>query len=266
MTDALLALIRVTLAASAEQRFQTPSAEVGYSRVLLVGTHLGIYASLTVLLRQQGRVERVETVVEALAYPADSPPAVLVVDLASTGQPAHAIPRLRAHAPRAHLVVIQDRSKQNSALIAASALLVPPTRLSDLLREIRTSVKIDLPSYSSKIIAVLDYLGDRYTDGSIRRLGRAVAASPYYLSTLFRAETGMSLRAYINQLRVEAARWLLLETTEKMETIAVRIGLHDASHLSRLFQKYTGDRPGAYRRQQADDSGRLGAADASRHT
>jgi two-component system, response regulator YesN len=109
---------------------------------------------------------------------------------------------------------------------------------------------IDLSSYSPQIIAVLDYLGDRYTDGSLRRLGRAVGASPYYLSTRFLAETGMSLRAYINQLRVEAARWLLLETREKIETIAVRIGLHDASHLSRLFQKHTGDRPGAYRRQQ----------------
>ena len=58
-----------------------------------MGTRLGIYASLTVLLRHQCRVERVETVIEALAYPADSPPPdVLVVDLASTGQSADAIP------------------------------------------------------------------------------------------------------------------------------------------------------------------------------
>jgi len=29
-----------------------------------------------------------------------------------------------------------------------------------------------------------------------------------------------------------------------------RIGLHDASHLSRLFLRHAGNRPGAYRLQQ----------------
>lgn len=44
------------------------------------------------------------------------------------------------------------------------------------------------------------------------------------------------------------AKWLLLEAGEKIEAVAARVGLHDASHLSRLFVRYAGARPGAYRR------------------
>ncbi len=153
---------------------------------------------------------------------------------------------------------IEDGNQRDNALSASCAVLTPPTRLSDLLSEIQahlSSSTIELPTYSPRVFAAINYLGDHYADASLRRLGRAVGAAPYYLSTLFRAETGMSLRSYINQLHIEAAKWLLLETGEKIETVAARIGLHDASHLSRLFLKHTGNRPGAYRRQQAGDDG-----------
>ena len=56
------------------------------------------------------------------------------------------------------------------------------------------------------------------------------------------------LKAYITELRIEAAKWLLIEAGEKIEAAALRVGLHDASHLSRLFVRYAGTRPGAYRR------------------
>src|SRR5207302_6759330 len=124
-------------------------------------------------------------------------------------------------------------------------------RMSSLLTEIRAHVnaRADLPIFSSRVSAALDYLGDHYAGVSVRRLGRAVGAAPHYLSALFRAEIGISPRAYTNQLQVEAAKWLLLETGEKLETVATKIGLHDASHLSRLFLKHAGNRPGAYRQQ-----------------
>jgi len=79
-------------------------------------------------------------------------------------------------------------------------------------------------------------------------LGIALEKSPYYLSRLFRSETGMTLKAYVNRVRIEAARRLLLDTSEKIETVAALVGFHDASHLSRLFLKYSGRRPGDFRR------------------
>ena len=52
----------------------------------------------------------------------------------------------------------------------------------------------------------------------------------------------------MTEIRIEAAKWLLIEGGEKVEVVAMRVGLHDASRLSRLFLRYTGTRPGAFRR------------------
>ncbi len=81
--------------------------------------------------------------------------------------------------------------------------------------------------------------------------GRSVAlgASTDHLSALFREEVGLPLKVYMTELRVEAAKWLLIEAGEKLETVAACVGFHDASHLSKLFVQYAGIRPGAYRRR-----------------
>jgi AraC-like DNA-binding protein len=47
---------------------------------------------------------------------------------------------------------------------------------------------------------------------------------------------------------MEAAKCLLAETDEKVESLAERLGLHGAAHLSRLFVQHCGERPGSYRR------------------
>jgi two-component system, response regulator YesN len=100
---------------------------------------------------------------------------------------------------------------------------------------------------------VMDYVGTNFAAVNIRALGGAAEQSPSYLSRLFRSETHMTLKTYVNRVRVEAARRLLLETSEKIESIATLVGFHDASHLSRLFLKYAGRRPGDFRHTWWDD-------------
>jgi len=247
----LRALIGETLRSSDRLRQSRSGRAAGSSRILLLGVALGIHASLTILLRDRCRIERAETFGDTIAYSNAGPPSVVVVDLASIGQrPAEALGRIRAQVPNARLIVIGAADQLDSATRREVALLLPSARVSDLLREIGAHVGSSmraLPRFSPRVVAILDYLSDHHTVASVRRIGRAVAASPYYLSTLFRGETGMTLRVYINELRVEVAKWLLLETSDKVEAVAARVGLHDASHLSRLFLKYTGDRPGTFR-------------------
>jgi transcriptional regulator GlxA family with amidase domain len=93
------------------------------------------------------------------------------------------------------------------------------------------------------VALVLDHLGTHYAEASVRRLARVVGDSPDHLSTCFREETSYYLKTYMTGLRIEAAKWPLLEAGEKIETIAVHVGLHDASHLSRLFPWPCFDRP-----------------------
>jgi YesN/AraC family two-component response regulator len=256
--EVLLSVVREALASRSKPR-RVP--RLG-SRVVLVGVDLGIHASLTVLLRSRCRVEHLPNIDEALGHASVLPPDVLIVSWDSLGSQAiETVGWMRRLSPGPLLVVIGRGSLPDEPSLGPCVPLIAPARVSFLLKEIRAHLNAavaELPIYSPHVSAAIDYLGDHYAVASVRRLGRAVGAAPHHLSALLREEIGISPRAYINQLRVEAAKWLLLETGEKLETVAARIGLYDASHLSRLFLKHAGNRPGAYRRQQGH--GRDGAS------
>lgn len=221
-------------------------------RVVLIGLNLGIYASLVVLLRSLCRIEQLPNVDGVLGH-VSLPPDVIIINWLAFG--AHSvgeIRRIRQLWPGTHLLVISGGRPLADLPSAPRTLPIANARVCLLLKEIRDNVDVfaaEFPVYSSQVSASLDYLGEHYAVASVRRLGRAVGAAPNYLSALLRTEIGYSARTYINQLRIEAAKWLLLETGEKLETIATKIGLHDASHLSRFFLKHAGNRPGAYRRE-----------------
>jgi DNA-binding NtrC family response regulator len=247
--DDLLGLIRDTLTSPAGRSAQMRVPTICMPSVLLVGLDLGMYASLTVLLRQQCRVVRAETVIGALSSPGSSSATILVIDLVSLGLQGTAIlPRLRGHFTNAEFVIIDTGDRSS----VAYKILKAPARVTDLLGEVcahlTTNGSPRRQQYGARVGSTLNRLGTHFVDASVRQLARAIGASPNHLSVCFREEMGLPLKAYMTELRIEAAKWLLIEAGEKIEAAALRVGLHDASHLSRLFVRYAGTRPGAYRR------------------
>lgn len=72
--------------------------------------------------------------------------------------------------------------------------------------------------------------------------------APTYFSRLFSQEVGMSLRAFVLQIRLERARLLLEETTMSVGEIAVALGYSDVFLLSRQFKQHYGYAPSQIRR------------------
>jgi len=243
--EELLEVVRETLRAHALPQAEARPSSRRATSVLLVGLGLGAYASLAVLLREHCPLALAQTVVDALSSSTVSV-SLLLVDLGSLGLPASmALPRLRGRFPEAELLAVAPGAASASGLEA-------PARVTDFLAAIhrhRAKAEAATRVYSPRVESVLDHLGTSFADASVRRIARAVGGAPDYLSACFREETGLPLKAYMTELRIEAAKWLLLEAGEKLETVAARVGLHDASHLSRLFMRYAGARPGAYRKR-----------------
>lgn len=73
--------------------------------------------------------------------------------------------------------------------------------------------------------------------------------SENYLSRLFRQELGLTLVDYINRYRVNIARHLLRETNETITHVAQQVGFDDSAYFSRVFTRYVGRSPRAYRRE-----------------
>ncbi|WP_054893544.1 MULTISPECIES: AraC family transcriptional regulator [unclassified Pseudomonas] len=95
----------------------------------------------------------------------------------------------------------------------------------------------------------------RYLNGnldqpnSLDELAAAFHISRRHLTRLFAQHTGLSVLAYLQQLRLERAGNLLLHTRLSVLEIANSVGLESPSHLAHLFRRAHGCAPDEFRRQ-----------------
>ena len=68
-----------------------------------------------------------------------------------------------------------------------------------------------------------------------------------YLSKLFKDETGYSLFSYINHVRIEKSKELLLNDTISLVDVAGLCGFEDQSYFTKVFKKETGISPKRFR-------------------
>lgn len=80
-------------------------------------------------------------------------------------------------------------------------------------------------------------------------VAREVCMNADYLSRLFKKESGISLQKYINQERIEKAKYLLTATDISISMIAQMTGYSHFSHFSTAFKKATNTTPINYRKQ-----------------
>lgn len=97
---------------------------------------------------------------------------------------------------------------------------------------------------------ILQYIHSNYMDES---LSQTVVADNFgmsysYLSKFFNEEVGESMVDYINRLRVNKAKWFLLNSELPLDDIAKKVGLNSSKNLIRVFKKFEGVTPGAYRK------------------
>jgi len=83
----------------------------------------------------------------------------------------------------------------------------------------------------------------------IEDVARAVKVTPRTLARLFDRTLGKTVYDEISRFRVEYIKRQLLNTDEPINTLALECGFSSPSHLSRLFYRLEGVRPGEYREQ-----------------
>jgi AraC family L-rhamnose operon regulatory protein RhaS len=69
------------------------------------------------------------------------------------------------------------------------------------------------------------------------------------LNRQFNRHLGTSVIGYVQRIRMERAKRLLVETDEKIIQIAELVGYEDAASFSRTFTREVGCPPGKYREQ-----------------
>ena len=94
----------------------------------------------------------------------------------------------------------------------------------------------------------IEYIDKNFNHSlSLETLAAIENYHPVYYSRWFKNQTGKSLTAYINGLRLQAATSLLTETSRPISRISEETGFSNASSFTRWFVKTEGISPQKYR-------------------
>jgi len=99
--------------------------------------------------------------------------------------------------------------------------------------------------------APVDYICQHFASSiSVESLAGACNISVSALERRFKKHLGKTPRQYINEVRLDNARQMLLETQKPIGTIALETGFADHSHFSRAFVRQYAMTPRDARNQQ----------------
>lgn len=98
---------------------------------------------------------------------------------------------------------------------------------------------------------ILEYIHANFREPaiSVESVADLVKLSPNYVRTLFKNHTGQSLSTYINDLRFEEFKRLLLATDTPAKKIAENVGFTSITYFFTLFKKVTGKSPDDFRKE-----------------
>lgn len=87
----------------------------------------------------------------------------------------------------------------------------------------------------------LNYINSHYEEKiSLEDVARELHLSKQYLCNTFKKETGENMSLYINKLRIEKAKKLLLEQDGRIKEIFEDVGYSNQQYFSKVFKRITG--------------------------
>lgn len=105
------------------------------------------------------------------------------------------------------------------------------------------------PNKTYVVQQIMKYMEAHYREKiSLDQIAENMYLSPFYISKLFKSETGDTPINYLISLRMEKAKELLdRNPVLSIQEAAAQVGYEDAYHFSKLFKKYYGLSPMYYK-------------------
>lgn len=107
------------------------------------------------------------------------------------------------------------------------------------------------PSLSKECNSAKSFIDSHYREEfSLEDLAAAAHVSKYYLEHSFSKYMGETCSSYIHKKRTQSAAELLLETNDSISQIASSVGFNSSSYFAKIFKRYQGMSPAAYRKEK----------------
>ena len=104
--------------------------------------------------------------------------------------------------------------------------------------------------FQDYIPVALEYIRENLHDEnlSISSVSEHVYLNPVYFGRIFKNVMNMSFKRYVQNMRMEKAKELILEEQESIANICTQVGIPNPSYFSQVFKQYTGILPSEYKR------------------
>lgn len=111
--------------------------------------------------------------------------------------------------------------------------------------ELKMPYEAETPAY---VRMTISYIAENYASNiKINELADHIGVNRSYLTSSFKKVTGYSPKEYLVSLRMENAKQMLEQTNLPVNSIASSVGYTDQLAFSRMFKRYSGVSPKAYR-------------------
>ncbi len=133
-----------------------------------------------------------------------------------------------------------DIQKINAILTAIMEIIYRDFHLNTNKETIDTNKKDIRP--------ILHFIEKNYASNiTIESLAKEFFISPFYLSKIFKAETGFTINQYIIGCRMGEAERLLIFSDAQIKDIAITVGYENLPYFYTTFKKYAGCTPNDYK-------------------
>jgi YesN/AraC family two-component response regulator len=104
----------------------------------------------------------------------------------------------------------------------------------------------------SKIVTICkNYIYDqRFSRITHESIAGHAGISPNYLSVIFKKETGVAVNEYIQQIKIEEAKNMIMFSNTPLSEIGSLLSFSDQSYFTKIFKKHTGLTPKQYQQTQ----------------
>lgn len=128
-------------------------------------------------------------------------------------------------------------------------------KLKSIIKENCNNIIYSIGNYSNSqspvIRQILSYINNNYHEEiSIKTLGYKYNINPSYLGQIFNKEVGRPFSDYLNEMKNEKAKELLLTTNLKINDISKKVGYSDTSYFFRKFKEQYGISPNTFRKNK----------------
>lgn len=153
---------------------------------------------------------------------------------------------------RGFSLLFEDEDKLGYMLVIGKMYELFVHLVRDLSKEVQSEHREDAIDNLAKIDRALSLVHERYNDQiSIDDASSACGYGKSNFCRVFKNVMGVSFHQYLNNYRIENAKYLLAETALSIERVAIMVGFQDAKVFCRVFKQTTDKTPGQYRKSSA---------------